>query len=178
MAKLKVYAARQGFHDTVVAAASQAKALAAWGTRQNLFGEGLAAVTDDPAAVEAALAQPGVVLRRPAGSDHAFGEGQGKIAVPKRPKRTVEKTPPAAKTAPRPPRPSRSALDKAEDALKSVEDRYEQERHALQIERDALELRRRRLEREHDKRRSALDDDLKAARDAFGEETRRWESGD
>ena len=178
MAKLKVYAARQGFHDTVVAAASQAKALEAWGTRQNLFGEGLATVTDDPAAVEAALAHPGVVLRRPAGSDHAYGEGQGDIAVPKTPNKTVDKTPPAAKAAPRPPRPSRSALDKAEAALKAVQDRYERERDALQIERDALELRRRRLERDHDKRRSALEDEMKAARDAFGEETRRWEAGD
>lgn len=177
MARLKVFAARQGFHDTVVAAASQAKALEAWGTRQNLFGEGLAGVTDDPAAVEAALARPGVVLRRPAGSDQAFGEGAGDIAVPKAPKaKSVEK-----KTAPlmrsRASKPSRAALEKAQGALEAAEARYQQEHDALLIERDALELRRRRLERDHDKRRAALDDEVKAARERFSNETRLWEQG-
>jgi hypothetical protein len=35
---------------------------------------GIAKITDDPAKVKAALARPGLVLRRPAGSDIAFSE--------------------------------------------------------------------------------------------------------
>lgn len=70
----KVYEAHLGFYDTVVAAFSQASALAAWGSTTDLFRMGIARVTDDPAKVKAALAKPGLVLRRPAGSDIAFSE--------------------------------------------------------------------------------------------------------
>jgi hypothetical protein len=73
-AKLKVYAARIGFHDTVVAAPNQAAALAAWDVRENLFAQKAAAVAHDPKATKAALARPGVVLRRAAGSNEAFSE--------------------------------------------------------------------------------------------------------
>jgi hypothetical protein len=65
--RLKVYAARlDGLNDYVVAAPNQGEALKAWDVRQNLFQEGLAAVTDEASAVKAASARPGVVLRRPA----------------------------------------------------------------------------------------------------------------
>ena len=56
--KLKVFQAQLGFYDTVVAAPSQAAALRAWGVHQNLFADGLARITDEEHAVEAALAQP------------------------------------------------------------------------------------------------------------------------
>ena len=70
----KVYQAHLGFYDTVIAAPSQASALAAWGSSQNLFRIGLAKLADDPKAIEAALAKPGMVLRRPAGSTVPFSE--------------------------------------------------------------------------------------------------------
>ena len=66
--RLKTYEARlDGLHDYIVAARSQADALAAWDVRQDLFAQGAACVTEDSAAVKAALASPGDVLRRPAG---------------------------------------------------------------------------------------------------------------
>ena len=65
----KVYEAHLGFYDTVVAAFSQKSALAAWGSSTDLFRMGIARITNDPAKVKAALAKPGLVLRRPAGSD-------------------------------------------------------------------------------------------------------------
>jgi colicin import membrane protein len=68
MSGRKVFQAHLGFYDTVVAAPSQASALAAWGSRQNLFHMGMARVTEDFEAVAAAMAEPGVVLRRPYGS--------------------------------------------------------------------------------------------------------------
>jgi hypothetical protein len=68
----KVFRAHLGFYDTIVATTSQKAALAAWGARPAEFAQGFAAVTTDPQAVEAALKQPGVVLRRPYGSKGEF----------------------------------------------------------------------------------------------------------
>lgn len=67
-AKLKVFMTSDGLTDYVVAATSRTKALAAWGSHQDLFKTGLAHETDDAALAEAARARPGEVLRRPAGS--------------------------------------------------------------------------------------------------------------
>ena len=65
--KLKVFQAQFGFHDSVVAAPSQAAALRAWGTHQNLFADGTARVTTDPKAIQAALAHPQAVQKTIAG---------------------------------------------------------------------------------------------------------------
>jgi len=80
---LKVFRAHLGFYDTVVAAPSQKAAAAAWGANAREFAQGFASVTHDAKAVEAALAQPGVVLRRPAGSHGSFKAEPDKPAVPK-----------------------------------------------------------------------------------------------
>ena len=66
--RLKVFVTSDGLTDYIVAASSRPKALAAWGVRQDLFKEGQAHETEDPALVKAALAQPGEVLRRSAGA--------------------------------------------------------------------------------------------------------------
>jgi hypothetical protein len=72
--KLKTYQTSLGFFDLVIAAPSMAAALRAWGSDTNLFQQGFARETDDPAIVGATLAKPGVVLRRPVGSQGAFSE--------------------------------------------------------------------------------------------------------
>jgi len=72
--KLKTYQTSVGFFDLAIAAPSMAAALRAWGSDTNLFQQGFAKETDDPAIVAATLAKPGVVLRRPVGSDGAFSE--------------------------------------------------------------------------------------------------------
>jgi colicin import membrane protein len=72
--KLKTYQTSLGFFDLAIAAPSMAAALRAWGSDTNLFQQGFATETDDPAIVAATLAKPGVVLRRPVGSDGAFSE--------------------------------------------------------------------------------------------------------
>src|SRR5437870_11630324 len=66
--RLKTFVTSDGLTDYVVATTSRAKALAAWGLRQDVFKEGAARETDDPALVKAASARPGEVLRRPAGT--------------------------------------------------------------------------------------------------------------
>jgi len=127
--KLKVFQAQLGFHDSVVAAPSQAAALRAWGVHQNLFAEGQARITTDAAAIASARAHPGTPLRRPIGSNDPFELeplNPPKIPVTRRPPspRPAAKT----KTKPEPP-PSadRTALSQAEASLRAVDERRKRE---------------------------------------------------
>jgi len=72
--KLKAFTTSAGFFDLAVSAPSMKAALEAWGAGANLFHQGFAQQTDDPAIVKATMARPGVVLRRPVGTDRAFEE--------------------------------------------------------------------------------------------------------
>src|SRR4051794_2851407 len=72
--RLKTYQTSLGFFDVAVAAPSMKAAAEAWGSKTNLFNKGFAKETDDPAIVAATMAKPGVVLRRPVGSNGAFSE--------------------------------------------------------------------------------------------------------
>src|SRR4051794_17970959 len=67
-AKLKVFITSDGLTDYLVATSSRLKALEAWGVNQDLFKEGRARETDDPALVRAASARPGEVIKRPSGA--------------------------------------------------------------------------------------------------------------
>lgn len=111
---LKVFVARIGFHDVVVAASSQKAALEAWGVHANLFAQGAARITQEPELVAAALAQPGTPLRRGFPIDAALPDKPSK-APPKR----------AAKIEKPPAKPRRIAdrgkLTEAERALKDFE---------------------------------------------------------
>ena len=64
-AKLKVFVTSDGLTEYAVATSSRPKALAAWGVHQDLFKQGAARETDDPALVQAANARPGEVIERP-----------------------------------------------------------------------------------------------------------------
>jgi hypothetical protein len=70
--KLKTYVTSIGFFDQAVATTSMKAALAAWGADSNLFHQGFASETKDAAIVKATLARPGVVLKRPVGSNERF----------------------------------------------------------------------------------------------------------
>lgn len=72
--KLKTYRTSLGFFDQAVAAPSMKAALEAWGADSNLFHQGVATQTDDPEIVAATMEKPGVVLRRPVGSNGRFKE--------------------------------------------------------------------------------------------------------
>ena len=72
--KLKTYQTSLGFFDQAIAAPSMKAALEAWGADSNLFHQGAAKQSDDPDVVAATMAKPGVVLRRPVGSEGSFGE--------------------------------------------------------------------------------------------------------
>jgi hypothetical protein len=72
--KLKTYQTSLGFFDMAIAAPSMKAALAAWGSNSNLFHQRVAKETNDPKVVAATMAKPGVVLRRPVGSNGPFAE--------------------------------------------------------------------------------------------------------
>lgn len=137
--KLKVFAATMGFYDTIVAAPSQAAALRAWGTRQNIFKDGTARQTDDETMTQLALVQPGVVLRRPVGTNKPFGLDAGVPHIPDLPRSRRPAKPTAKKAAPK--KVDRSALNRAEAELSRLEDRRRSER-------DKFDARRRKLEAE------------------------------
>lgn len=162
--KLKVYAAEiDGLHEWIVAAPNQTEALAALGVNQNLFQQGLARSTDDPAAIRAAEACPGVALRRLKGSKAAFRPGQAD---------TGEAWARAAKAAGvsarrKKPRRDRSRLDAAGAALEAFEAEAEAEQDRLNDEIEALERRRQALINQKAQDRVRLTKALESARRAY-----------
>jgi hypothetical protein len=72
--KLKTYQTSLGFFEQAIAAPSMKAALEAWGADSNLFHQGAAKESRDPDVIAATMAKPGVVLKRPVGSDGSFGE--------------------------------------------------------------------------------------------------------
>lgn len=117
--KLKAFTTSAGFFDLAVSAPSMKAALEAWGAGANLFHQGFARQTDEAAIVKATMARPGVVLRRPVGTDQPFREEaeaseapfEGRVA--KKPKaaksRAAASKPKPAPQKPRSPRDERAA---------------------------------------------------------------------
>jgi len=132
-ARLKVFVTSDGLTDYVVATSSRPKALAAWGVRQDLFKEGQAHETDDPRLIAAAMAQPGEVLRRPAGS-----------------RETLARAKPVKK--PKPAGPSKAALRR----VASLEAKLNALEAADAEAQAALDRARARLEAEAERRRERL----------------------
>ena len=162
--RLKVFRARLGFYDTVVAVPSQAAALRAWGVHQNLFADGQARLTDDPQAIEAALAHPGVPLKRALGSKDAFAlEPVSLPRVPDSPKQAKAK---AAAPPPRPPA-DRSALDAAEQALRSLDDDRRAEEATFRQRQEALDADRKAAQAAYVARHASVAQALADARAAY-----------
>jgi hypothetical protein len=120
----KVFRAHLGFYDTVVATNSQKAALAAWGAAPSEFAQGFAKVTTDPKAVEAALRQPGVVLRRPYGSNGDF--------------KLAPDLPPAPKTSPK--KSAAAAERRKKDAAEERARKAEAKRRAEAAKAELAEL--------------------------------------
>lgn len=159
--RLKVFRAQFGFYDTIVAVPSQAAALRAWETRQNVFANGYAKVVTDEALVEEALAFPETVLRRPIGSEGPFQveptslpeipEAPPKRTVPKsrRPTAPKNSAPPKVVAPPPPPPADRSALSEAEGVLRKLDEDYKI------------------AKAQHQERQAALDAEKAATEDAY-----------
>jgi hypothetical protein len=151
--QLKVFVTSDGLTDFVVATSSKAKALAAWGVRQDVFKEGQARETDDPDLLAAARARPGEVLRRPAGTRGELAGLAGlKSAKPAKPKG-----------------PSKAAQKKVaslEARLAAMDAAHDKARVKLMREQAELERRSEALEADHLAQRAKLEAALSAARRA------------
>ncbi|SED04020.1 cell envelope biogenesis protein TolA [Bradyrhizobium erythrophlei] len=155
--KLKTYQTSLGFFDLAIAAPSMKAALEAWGADSNLFHQGAAKESDNPDVIAATMAKPGVVLRRPVGTNRAFSEhaelptdlgGGG-------PKKAARKS-----KSPRPKNPPSRSVDKA--AERKAAQAYEREQRRRELE-QAKEEAARRKQRERrqqavDKAQAALDE--------------------
>ncbi|MBR1272763.1 cell envelope biogenesis protein TolA [Bradyrhizobium sp. AUGA SZCCT0222] len=186
--KLKTYQTSLGFFDLAIAAPSMKAALEAWGADSNLFHQGAAKESDDPDVIAAAMKKPGVVLRRPVGSDGSFGEhaelptnladsGRAAKAV-RKPKRHK------AKASSRP--VDKAAERKAALAFEKEQKRRERERASEEAARQKERERRQqavdkaqaaleKAEQEHAKRAAIIQTELEALEKRSRAEEARWD---
>ena len=121
--KLKTYQTSLGFFEQAIAAPSMKAALEAWGADSNLFHQGAAKESTDPEIVAATMNKPGVVLKRPVGSDGPFGEH---AELPKNLGESGRQKKPPSKPSARKGKASSAQPDKAAD--KKAAQAYERER--------------------------------------------------
>ena len=184
--KLKVFRTAIGFHDAYVAAPSQKAALEAWGSDGNLFATGAAERVDDSAVAREALAQPGVVIRRPRGTmaEHIAALPKAKRRAGEKEQSDREAPAPGGRrkivsAKPKSPskpklRPDRGAVDRAEAAITDSERRHEEERAALAKRQAEFDRERRKLEAEQARALKRLEERLAAARDKYNRAMRAW----
>ena len=147
--KLKTYQTSLGFFDLAMAAPSMKAALEAWGADSNLFHQGAAKESHDPDVIAATMAKPGVVLRRPVGTDRPFGEhaelptdlGGG------RPTKAARKS-----KGPKAKQPSSRPVDKVAERKAAFD--YERERRSRERERASEEAAR---QKDRERRQQAID---------------------
>ena len=186
---LKTYQTSLGFFDLAIAAPSMKSALEAWGADSNLFHQGAAKQSDDPDVIAATMAKPGVVLRRPVGSDESFSEhaelptnldGEG------RPTKGTRKS-----ASRRPKKPYSRPVDKAVErkaALAYEREQRRRERERAKEEAARLKERERRQQaidkaqaaldkakREHAKRAEAIEAEREALDKKSRTEDDRWD---
>ncbi|MCK1721624.1 cell envelope biogenesis protein TolA [Bradyrhizobium sp. 141] len=149
---LKTYQTSLGFFDLAIAAPSMKAALEAWGADSNLFHQGAAKESDDPDVIAAAMAKPGVVLRRPVGTDRPFSEhaelptdlgGGGPTKAARKSKGHKAK------------KPSSRPVDKAAERKAALA--FEKEQKRRQLEQTARQKDRERRQQAVDKAQAALD---------------------
>ena len=162
-ARLKVFSTSNGLTESLIAVSSKAKALEAWGSRQDLFKQGLARETDDPASVELALARPGEVVTR-----SVLEAGALEAALAALPKTKKDKAKPGKPEKKR--GPSKEALERVAKLEAKLADHDARHRDALtELDRRRAELddEERRLRGAYAAKRRDLDQRLSAARDAL-----------
>lgn len=178
-AKLKVYRTAVGFRDAYVAAPSQAAALRAWGTDKNLFARGSAEVVADPDTVPEALSNPGEVVYRTRGG---LKEQVAALdALPKRKARKQEPDDPKEggkkplRKKPAQPRPSRSELEAAEAAVRTMGQKREDAEAQMRKREKELAAERAAMKQRFDAELRSLQQKEQQARTAFEKALRAWE---
>jgi hypothetical protein len=186
--KLKTYQTSLGFFDQAVAAPSMKAALQAWGADSNLFHQGAAKESDDPDIIAATMAKPGVVLRRPVGSNGSFSEH---AELPAKLSDTGKPTKPAATSRRKPKRASSTPVDKATErkaalAYEREQRRRDRERAKSEIVRQKERERRQRAvdkaqaeldeaQRKHEKKTATIQDEVEPLEKRCRAEEIRWE---
>jgi colicin import membrane protein len=185
--KLKTYKTSLGFFDLAIAAPSMKAAAEAWGSKTEDFKRGFAKQSDDPAIVAATMAKPGVVLKRPVGSNDPFTEHS---ELPKDlPVEKPKERPAKARSKTKEP-PARKFDDKAaREAALAFEREHKRRDIARRKEEAASEKRRKRREqaiakaeralelatREHETKAKKIDNDRAALDRRSQAEDARWE---
>jgi hypothetical protein len=111
----------------------------AWGSNVTAFKNGFARLTQDPAAVQAALAQPGVILKRPFGTGGAFKSDPDPIPQPKVSPAQKAKAAKAAQD-----KKNREKVEQRDRAAAEKRAKEQAQEELAQIEREEAELRERR----------------------------------
>ena len=184
--KLRTFQTSLGFYDLAIAAPSMKAALEAWGAGSNLFHQGVAKETDDPDVVAATMSKPGVVLKRPAGSNGRFGEQSGlpsDLGSGENEKRRQGHRSKAAKKPP--PEISERDARKAAAEFEKEQKRREAERRREEADRERDRERREKAtakaqaaldkaEREHAKRAADIRAEVEAVEKRARTEEDRW----
>jgi colicin import membrane protein len=185
--KLKTYQTSLGFFDLAIAAPSMKAALEAWGSNSNLFHQGVAKESSDPKAIAAAMSKPGVVLRRPVGSNGSFKEH---AHLPTQLSPHEVKGGPAKSRAKLKKQTPRRIDDKAARKAALAFDREQRQRENERRKEDAVRAKEHgrrqkaaakaeaalaKAKREHDKRASAIETERTALDKRSQAEDARWE---
>jgi hypothetical protein len=185
--KLKTYQTSIGFFDLVIAAPSMKAALKAWGANSNLFHQGFAREVDDEDTVAAALDKPGMILKRPVGTDGPFTEHPDlPNDLPRSNAKSKAEMPPAKHLK------ARAAQEVDDHAARRAAHAFQQEQEKREIERRKAEVaeakQRARRERavakaqaaidaaelQHENRASAIEEERRALEAKASKEEERW----
>jgi hypothetical protein len=154
--KLKTYQTSLGFFDLAIAAPSMKAALEAWGADSNLFHQGAAMQSEDPDVIEATMAAPGVVLKRPVGSSGPLKE-HAELPTDLAGDRSKKA---GRKSAGRQPqKPSKRSHDEAADRKAALAFEKQQERRERERAKEEAARQKERERRQHvvDKAQGAFD---------------------
>jgi hypothetical protein len=184
--KLKVFQTSQGFFDLAIAAPSMKAALEAWGASSNLFHQGFAKESEEDAVIAAAMAKPGIVLRRPVGSSSAFKEHAelpSAASLDARPRKEKAKAMKAASEKPS----KRDEKSEREAVAKYAKEERQREKQRAKEEAKAAKAREKRnaavekaqtallqAEAEHEEKADALAKDMEAVQRRVEAEEERW----
>jgi hypothetical protein len=197
--KLKTFVTSLGFFELAVAAPSMKAALDAWGMKHNAFHQGFAKETADSKIVAAAMARPGVVLRRPVGTKDAFAEN---AELPKElwdmkpsraePAKAKLKAPAKAKVKAKPKTGNAEKVDRAailsfekakarrerEREQEAAKEEAKQERERAQRQRDCAkaEAALERAQERHDSAMAAIEKERDKLDRRAGIEKERWDA--
>ena len=185
--KLKTYQTSQGFYDLAIAAPSIKAALEAWGASSNLFHQGFAKEAEDSKVIAAAMEKPGIVLRRPVGSDAAFSEHSDLPSAA-----SLDASPRPGEAKPKKVKPAKERkIDAKTERLAAAAYEKEQLRRERQRQKEeaaAAKARAQRkaameeaetalrdAEREHDEAAAAIEQELAGIQRRADAEQERWE---